>query len=84
MWILVLMVCCVVVGVLRLLLTTVSGCRVSCTKLPISSMDDELKEDLGVGILILSDSILLSTIGGCWRPVGDCRGVGKGVATSFT
>ena len=83
-WILVLMVCCVTVGVLKLLLITTSGCRVLCTKLPMSSTDDELSEDLGVGILVFSDSMLFSANGGCCRLVGDCGGVGKGVTTSVT
>lgn len=72
-------VCCGVLGELKLLLTTISVCTL-CSKL---SPDDELREDLGVDILLLSDTVLFST-NRCTLGVGDCGGVGRGVVTRST
>ena len=72
---------CVVLGELKLLMIT-SG-WILCVELSsMPSLDAELKDDLGVAILLPSSSMLQLSAECCMLiGVGDCGGVGRGVIT---
>jgi len=81
-WMLVEIIGCVVLRELKLLLTE-TGC-ILYNELSTSSLDDEHKEDLGVDILLVSDTMLMFSTNCCVTfDVGDCDGgVGRGVTTN--